>query len=1609
VPSWFDCGELMLLYRLTRVAVMFAFVCICASSVFAEVPVVGAENYDYALRVDAVMEHERFDLEREKPVFLLGGCNLIQESSDRIELAIADAGKGAILTIYAPEAGRHSCKFSPSAFAEHINATLKIKAVTTLVFENSGGVWSLAIGQGSDAPQLYLMDHTKSAADRLKYSGSGSLPFTLNLENYTLRRAGYHFEMHHPFEGRFIDLFGIDGIAFDPEEITLRTYETRLTQAFAPSLAVNTIYVGRTPPKAIIGNILRFGSISDGGNNLATVRSVDSSAKTVKVALLNPADANAHKQGQWLRAFCCRDYEQVVPNRYPVVYLPYHDWSGAGSVVNSMARTIATSDPTGLFSEIDISGSASGGGTVGFRLKNVTYGYDGINFVGGLLGVVDFGVTLDFMGEPIHIGPVAVDVASFFDQTVDELLYVNTYDRNAWCFHFNPDVIRDAVSAIMIGPTKYKKDFPLRFRLYFDRNFRPRGGTLRLRKHIPISPMVGVDYIGGGFSGISTSGKIPKPESIELELKFGDNGLAQLPGIDVPFWELETRAILAMDEGYLRVSSGRMTAPGSGMNILKKVKLGSAAATIQWDRNKRPKGKRWEGIVFNGRYGIDYGKVDVVFKGGFRFKRWPRSTYIGGNGSVGGEAFGVSLGSASAWANRRRLKFKVKSFGFSKSVVITWSRLQQYITPASSGVSLDSMVSADVFGVDRFSPEDGVEIIFAPNARLLGDVARRHAVDSMAPPATPDAVELRSFDLSQDYYAALVNLEYRATNTPSVSVVLPNGTTNQVVIADTDADVENAPGTFAGVDYATNIVNGVESEAREMVFEIPDAEAGTYTLRIDASNTIVDAVSYFEVIPVPEITNMVVTPVSGRGTNRVMLSWQTDVTVTNCQYQLSLQKHAADGTVERELPIYGMFEEQVDEPGEEPVLVERQSLLSPDEITYSNGLFTVEMELPLNLGDGNYCFVLDPVVTHHNGVPLSEILYGVPVASPLFGHSMVSPVPTPGLVTAQTMGNGLIRVQWEHTPNVDGWSVSALYGGAPTGSVTLTTNDLASGKNQISVTNGIPPLQTVAVYDYLDIGQVGSHFPDRCMIEFEYGKAYTFEVRSVRHETGYWTPTNLPVFVQPAGGRGYHDLNIVEARAHDGILTFVGDAMSATATAVEPQPIRFTVLLETDGVAKPVFSTQLFEDGNPTNLQYDVDSDIVTHPQRPAGWAVLRADKLDRIKLEADIPFSCIGISMRSAVDGSLLFALPPLDLAEAITAANTSAFALQTWLTQNMPPSTHANITALLNADIFSANATNVVVSMVNYMTVYTPPVPVDEGRFLVSVEAYNDQEDVVHTAFSIHINQLQSALQMNPIQPGPGAGEYTIGGICLGAVGGVANALPFNVDEWGAFEVVVTPTPDPVQLVFSNEFGHVFSNTIPFAGNQYVLHYSSPGGSLVGSASQTVVHGSTGTSVSVSADPGALFMGWDDGNSDTNRIDGPITWHTNITALFETTNRVSVGWYAGHQLSPTGGQHWGSLDLLDPDGDGLLNKQEFIVNSDPNDSTSRFRAERIELGANTRVFFHPEAEGRQYTLEFTSSLTNANWQVVGTMMLDPDGTNYVEGSSVATAGYYRVLVEMP
>jgi hypothetical protein len=83
---------------------------------------------------------------------------------------------------------------------------------------------------------------------------------------------------------------------------------------------------------------------------------------------------------------------------------------------------------------------------------------------------------------------------------------------------------------------------------------------------------------------------------------------------------------------------------------------------------------------------------------------------------------------------------------------------------------------------------------------------------------------------------------------------------------------------------------------------------------------------------------------------------------------------------------------------------------------------------------------------------------------------------------------------------------------------------------------------------------------------------------------------------------------------------------------------------------------------------------------------------------------------------------------------------------------------------------------------------------------------------------------------------------------------------------------------------------------------------------------------------------------------------------------------WELAHNLNPN---NPGDRDL-DPDGDGLTNKQEYLAGTDPHDASSSLRLSLVRAGDDKLNLAFASRVGKMYRLETAVALPSENWSVV-------------------------------
>ncbi|MBN2704637.1 MAG: hypothetical protein JXR23_10550 [Pontiellaceae bacterium] len=110
-----------------------------------------------------------------------------------------------------------------------------------------------------------------------------------------------------------------------------------------------------------------------------------------------------------------------------------------------------------------------------------------------------------------------------------------------------------------------------------------------------------------------------------------------------------------------------------------------------------------------------------------------------------------------------------------------------------------------------------------------------------------------------------------------------------------------------------------------------------------------------------------------------------------------------------------------------------------------------------------------------------------------------------------------------------------------------------------------------------------------------------------------------------------------------------------------------------------------------------------------------------------------------------------------------------------------------------------------------------------------------------------------------------------------------------------------------------------------------------------------------------------------------------------------------------------WGGMDpspSADPDGDGFQNEQEFIADTNPTQTDSRFHLAQVALNGQTAIVsFHSSAD-RVYELWFCTDLTDPDgWVKLSGPRVGIGGADSMsyEQQEPTPAGFYRIRVSLP
>ena len=188
-------------------------------------------------------------------------------------------------------------------------------------------------------------------------------------------------------------------------------------------------------------------------------------------------------------------------------------------------------------------------------------------------------------------------------------------------------------------------------------------------------------------------------------------------------------------------------------------------------------------------------------------------------------------------------------------------------------------------------------------------------------------------------------------------------------------------------------------------------------------------------------------------------------------------------------------------------------------------------------------------------------------------------------------------------------------------------------------------------------------------------------------------------------------------------------------------------------------------------------------------------------------------------------------------------------------------------------------------------------------------------------------------------------------------------------------------------------------FAINTYTLYYyASNGGTLTGTASQTVTHDDDGTSVWAVPDLGYLFVEWSDGETANPRTDNDVTADVEVSAIF-AIETFSLD-YAADSTGIIEGERWQTVEY-GTDGTSVtaIPNTGYHFTNWSDDSTENPRTDYyVTADVEVTAFFDIDNLTLKYTAGANGSLTGNTSQTVG---YDADGT---EVNAIADEGYQFV-----
>jgi len=145
-------------------------------------------------------------------------------------------------------------------------------------------------------------------------------------------------------------------------------------------------------------------------------------------------------------------------------------------------------------------------------------------------------------------------------------------------------------------------------------------------------------------------------------------------------------------------------------------------------------------------------------------------------------------------------------------------------------------------------------------------------------------------------------------------------------------------------------------------------------------------------------------------------------------------------------------------------------------------------------------------------------------------------------------------------------------------------------------------------------------------------------------------------------------------------------------------------------------------------------------------------------------------------------------------------------------------------------------------------------------------------------------------------------------------------------------------------------------------------------------------------------------DGNWDGTNTTDMGCYEYNPATADSNGDGIPDGWYHGYELNPTNPL----MATIDSDTDGPDNKDEYIADTNPQNSNSNFRISAISANSLMTVYFD-SSPNRLYTLNGCTNLVEGAWQPLLGPRLGVGGDDSMMDDGSSPAKFYQLRVELP